>query len=83
MNIISDFISGFKEGQTWFKETIGSIINSIALTFVYFIGIGLTSFFIRISKKKLLDLEIDRKTKSYWKPLDLKVKEEEAYFRQF
>ena len=40
-----EFFKGLKKGQKKFGENIAGIVNSILLTFVYFIGIGLTSIF--------------------------------------
>ena len=44
----NEFIRGFKEGQKSFGETIGIIINSILLSFVYLFGVGITFIFAGI-----------------------------------
>jgi len=78
-----EFIEGYKEGQKLFGETIASIINSLLLTIVYFIGVGLTSIFSRIFGKRFMDINIDKSSSSYWTDLNLNKKEKREYLRQF
>ncbi len=78
-----EFFEGYKEGQKSFGEHISVIINSILLTTVYFIGVGLSFIIARIFGKKFLDLSIDKEKKSYWEELNLTKKEKGEYFRQF
>jgi len=77
------FIKGFKKGQKNFGENIGIIINSILLSFVYIIGVGLTSIFSKIVKKDFLDLKIKKEDESYWSELNLGKKPLQEYYRQF
>ena len=58
------------------------IINSILLTIVYFIGVGLTSIIAKIFKKNFLDLKISKK-KTYWTNLNLKKELIKNYYKQF
>ena len=72
----------FKKGQKKFGEDIAIIINSILLSFVYFVGVGLTSIFAKVFRKNFLELKPDKKIKSYW--VDLKLKNNlEDYYKQF
>ena len=81
--IFKDFFVGFKDGFLDFGHSIGAIINSLLLSIVYIIGVGLTSVFAKVFKKHFLDLKIDKKKKSYWNDLDLKEKKIEKYYRTF
>jgi len=83
MKKIKDFTRGIKKGQRSFGESIGSIVNTIMLTFVYFVGVGPTFIVSRIFKKNFLEKKIDKNAKSYWKDLNLSKKKMEEYYRQF
>lgn len=82
MKMLKEFFIGFKSGQKSFGETLGIILNSILLTLVYFIGVGLTFLFMRILKKRLLEKKING-SKSYWTNLKLTKQPMANYFRQF
>ena len=77
------FIKGFGLGFSEFGENIGLIINSILLTFVYVFGVGLTSIIAKIFKKHFLEMKIEKKQKSYWSNLNLKIRSIEEYYRRF
>ena len=77
------FIKGFKIGQKSFGESIATVVNSILLTFVYFVGAGLTFVAAKLFGKHFLDLEINKKTNSYWSDLNLGKKPMKEYYRQF
>ncbi|MFH0936637.1 MAG: hypothetical protein V1815_03100 [Candidatus Woesearchaeota archaeon] len=77
------FINGFLRGQKKFGENISIVINSILLTIVYFIGIGLTSIFAKIFNKHFLDLKLRKNEKTYWEDLNLTKKSMKEYYRQF
>ena len=77
-----EFFDEYKKGQKSFGDTIAIIINTILLTLVYAIGVGITSIIARIAGKSFLDLKMDKERKSYWTKLDLNKKKED-YFRQF
>ena len=83
MNKLMIFFKAVKEGQKAFGEDIAIIVNSIVLSLVYVFGVGLTAIIAKISKKKFLELEIDKKTNSYWSELNLEKKPLEEYYRQF
>lgn len=65
-----------------FSLFIASIFNFIFLLPVYFIGIGITSIFVKLSRRDILFF---RKTgqKSYWKEYNLKTQKKEDYQRMF
>ena len=75
------FIQDFKEGQKLFGETIAVLINSVLLTIVYIVGVGLTSIVAKVFGKHFL--EFKRDDRSYWKELDLNVNSVEEYYKQF
>lgn len=77
------FFQGLKEGSKSFGESIGTLINSILLTLVYFIGVGITSLIAKSLGKKFLDLKIDSKKNSYWEDLNIDKKNLEDCYRQF
>jgi len=78
---LNKFFNGFKNGIKNFGENISIIVNTILLTMVYIIGVGITSLIAKMFKKHFLDK--NSKDKSYWKVLDLKKKKIEEYYRQF
>ena len=82
MENTKQLFSGLKEGQKLFGETLASLVNSILLTFVYIIGVGLTSITSKIFKKKFLKLQPDNSS-TYWEELNLSKKPMEEYYRQF
>jgi len=77
------FISGFKEGQKSFFETISVIVNSFLLTLVYIFGVGLTYLFSKITKKSFLELHFDQNKKTYWEDLNLNKKDIKEYNKLF
>jgi hypothetical protein len=76
------FISGFKQGQRIFADTIATIVNVVLLSIVYILGIGITSITAKIFKKSFLELN-QKSSKSYWRPLNLTKKPLEDYYKQF
>ncbi len=77
------FFKEFKQGQKSFGETIATLINSILLSLVYFIGVGGTSIIAKIFDKRFLDLKIDRDSQTYWEELNLDKEELEESYKQF
>ena len=73
----------FHKGQKAFGDDIARIINSALLTIVYFLGVGTSWIFARLSKKEILELKIDLNAKTYWKELNLTTKPIKEYYRQF
>ncbi len=70
---------GFHDGGT----LIGIVVNTVFLSVIYIIAVGLTSLISRIKKKKFIDDSIDESAKTYWVPLNLGKKKKEEYHRQF
>lgn len=77
------FIEDFKEGQKLFGELIFGIVNFVALTIVYFLGIGLTFLASKVSHKKFLEETPNISDKTYWEELNLDKKPLGDYYRQF
>jgi hypothetical protein len=75
------FLKGMKEGMHLFGQNIAIIINTALLLAVYLIGVGITSLIAKICGKKFLDMK--QGNGSYWKPLNLKKKQIDEYYRQF
>ncbi len=80
---MKDFIIGFKIGFKEFGENIFLVVNSILLSFVYFVGIGLTSLVAKLFWKKFLDTKPDKKLRTYWSNFNPEEKPVEEYYRQF
>jgi len=78
-----EFFTGFQEGFKNFGHTISIIINSLLLSFVYCMGVGLTSIFAKILNKHFLDIKSSKNRDSYWLNLNLKKKSLSDYYRQF
>ena len=76
------FLVGFNKGMKNFGHNLALIINSILLSVVYLIGVGITSIFAKLFKKHFLDMKL-LKRDSYWSDLDLKKKPIKEYYRQF
>ena len=80
---IKKFFTGFKKGMKDFSENINIIINSVLLSIVYIIGVGITSLVAKIFRKHFLHTKISKNTKTYWSELNLKKKQLKDYYRQF
>jgi hypothetical protein len=73
------FLKGVRSGFKKFGHRVNSVVNTVVLIPVYFLGVGLTSVIGKIAKKKFMDL--DPKGESYW----VEVKENEhdlEYYRR-
>ena len=75
------FFRGFKEGFREFGLRVNDGVTVIVMLFVYVIGIGLTSIFGKLSKKKFLDLNPEKS--SYWINIEASKKTIEDYRRSF
>lgn len=82
MKISKQFLKGFQKGMHDFGSSISVVINSILLTIVYFIGVGITSIIARLVGKHFLDIRKIKKD-TYWENLNLKNKSIEDYYKQF
>lgn len=77
------FCKGIKEGWHSFSKNIVIIINSVLLSVVYIIGVGITSIIAKLCKKHFLELKLEKNRQSYWQDLNLKKRPIEEYYRQF
>lgn len=66
-----------------FGEKVASVVNFILLIPVYFLGVGLTKFFARISGAEVLTIQQNKESKTYWKEYDCKTETKEKYKRMF
>lgn len=77
------FFEGFKEGFKEFGHNINLIVNTILLSIVYLIGVGITFIIAKSVKKYFLDLTLSKESETYWSDFSSKNKEIEEYYRQF
>lgn len=77
-----EFFDGFKIGVKTFNQTITAIINTILLTFVYVVGIGIPSIIAKLFGKHFLDIKPSKKD-TYWSDLNIKTKPLNEYYKQF
>jgi len=82
MGIFKKFYIGFKKGNGEFGHNIALIVNTILLSFVYIVGVGLTSLIAKMFRKDFLEIKKSKK-KTYWSDLNLKKKSINEYYRQF
>ena len=61
MRELKQFFRGFKRGLRNFGYNIALIINSILLSLVYLVGVGLTSIIAKIFGKHFLDMKLSKK----------------------
>ena len=80
---MKSFVKGFKEGFTQFGHNMSYIVNSVLLSFVYFVGVGITSLIAKITGKHFLVMKVKKSQKTYWSNLDLKKRKIDEYYRQF
>lgn len=83
MKIIKKFLKGFQQGIIRGGQNISIIINTILLSFIYFMGIGTIFIIAKFKNKSFLDLELSEKGDSYWSKLSVKSKGIEDYYKQF
>lgn len=76
-------IEGIKQGADVFAKNITILINSLLLTIVYLIGVGLTTICAKIVRKSFLKTKVNKNTTTYWQDLNLKTESRENYQRQF
>ena len=61
--------------KIWIKlgQILGKYISPIFLSIIYFIVLTPIGILLKIFKKDILDLKIDKKIDSYWKTRDFKI----------
>ena len=78
------FFSGLKAGMMEFGENISAIINSILLSIIYILGIGMPSIVAKIVGKKFMPLSPEKGAKTYWSDMNVgDTKDKDKYYRQF
>ena len=82
MDQAKQFFNGFKKGLEQFGGNIGLIVNSVLLSVVYFLAVGVTAFFAKLARKHFLETKLSKKG-TYWAELNLKKKKTEEYYKQF
>jgi hypothetical protein len=83
MSGTKQFFNGLKEGMKNFRYNLATLINSILLLIVYFIGVGVTSIVAKLFGKHFLETKISREKESYWSDPNLTGKSTETCYRQF
>jgi len=81
MKALGEFFRGFRKGMKEFGENITALVNSVLLSIVYFLGVGLTSIAAKALGKHFLDKR--SRNDSYWSDINLKKKPLKDYYRQF
>jgi len=82
MSFSKKILRGFRRGMKNFSYNIALIVNTISLSFVYIIGVGITSIIAKLVRKHFLELKLSKKD-SYWSKLNLKKRPINHYYRQF
>ena len=77
------FFVGTQEGIKSFGEGIQSVVNTILLSAVYLVGVGIAWLMCKVSKRTFFAEKPRPEATSYWEPLDLKKRPIEEYRRQF
>lgn len=80
---VASFFVGTQEGIKSFGENIQTVVNTILLSVVYFVGVGIAWLMCKISKRRFFAGKPNQEIKTYWEILDLKKKPVEEYRRQF
>jgi hypothetical protein len=75
------FFKGYKEGMKEFGETISIVVNSILLSVVYNLGVGITKIFSKIRNKEFLELKKSNQ-ETYWSDLNLKKQSLKESYKQ-
>ena len=82
MTKINQYWIGFQKGVREFGYSLATLINSILLSFVYVLGVGLTHVVAKLKGKHFLETgPTDKET--YWMDLGLHKRPLEDYYRQF
>ena len=77
------FFADIKEGFKLYGEVIATVVNSVLLTIVYVIGVGLTSIFTKVIGKKFLEMKIDDSSETYWNELNIGDEDMDSHYKQF
>ena len=80
---MKDLFIGINKGIKYFTSSLQLFINSLLLTLVYFIGVGLSTLIAKLFRIHFLDKRISKNCESYWSDLNLSKEQTERYYRQF
>ena len=72
-----------KKGFLAFSHFMQMVVNTILLTVVYFVGIGLTSLISKLFGKHYLELKLDKNAKSYYKECYSTKRPKEEFYRMY
>lgn len=77
------FLKSVGKGMKQFGEKITAVVNTVLLSVVYIVGVGLTSLAARAFRKHFLERKTSQKAPTYWTDLNIKKQEQKKYYRQF
>jgi hypothetical protein len=77
------FFKDVRKGMERFGKDISTLVNTVILSVVYIISVGITSLVARMAGKRFLDMKLDKKAKSYWSNLNARKRSMDQYYRQF
>jgi len=83
MSKTKEFFKGFCSGFKNFGQNISIIVNSVLLSVVYVVGVGLTAILAKFAKKQFLEIKTVNEKETYWSDLNLKKENIEKYYKQF
>lgn len=71
--------------EKWMKVAsfIGDVVARVILTAIFYAVFGTTGLVLRILRRDLLDIQIDKSKKSYWIERKSQERGQEDYFQQF
>ncbi|MBI5393526.1 hypothetical protein HZA96_06680 [Candidatus Woesearchaeota archaeon] len=72
-----------KKGFLAFSHFMQKVVNTILLTIVYFVGVGLTSLISKLFGKHYMELKLDKDAKSYYKECMSTKKVKEEFYRMY
>ncbi len=83
MRCVWAFSEGFMEGFRGFGENMSALVNSILLSAVYLLGVGMTSLYMRLKGKKFLEMDKGKRGQSHWVELNLGGKGLDDHYKMF
>jgi len=80
---MKSFINEFKNGTRYFAESISFLVNSFLFSFVYIIGIGLTSLFLKILGRHTMNINRFERVTFWQKRTEESGTNINIYYNQF
>ena len=77
------FWKGYLKGFKSFGHSVGTLVNTILLSVVYLLGVGVTALASRVGRKRFIETKVDHEAKTYWSDLHLTKRPMDEYYRQF